>query len=119
MERTRIFEQGMANGNAAQVAGCYTEDAEFMAPGGPAVQGRANIEATMVQYIQQGFTEYHVTSTIVYSNIGVVGVQAAYTLSQPGGKNQDIGKSIQLWKQENGVWKIFRDCFNSDLAAGS
>lgn len=119
VERTHIFEQGMANGNAAQVASCYTEDAEFMAPGGPAVQGRANIEATMVQYIQQGFTEYNVTSTIVYSNIGVVGVQAAYTLSQPGGKNKDIGKSIQLWKQENDVWKIFRDCFNSDLAAGS
>lgn len=119
VERTRLFEQGMANANAAAVADCYTEDAEFMAPGAPSVKGKANIQATMVEYIQQGFTQYKVTSTIVYSNIGIVGVQAAYTLSQQGGKNQDIGKSIQLWKQENGVWKIFRDCFNSDLPAGS
>ncbi len=119
VERTAIFEDAMAKGDAAGVANCYTEDAEFMAPGGPSVQGRENIQATMAQYIQQGFTDYHVTSTIVYSNVGIVGVQAAYTLSQPGGKNQDIGKSIQLWKQEDGVWKIFRDCFNSDLAAGT
>jgi uncharacterized protein (TIGR02246 family) len=115
VERTAIFEQAMANGSAHDVANCYTEDAEFMAPGAPAVQGRANIETALAGYIQQGFTEYKVTSTIVYSFIGIVGVQAAYTLSQQGGANKDIGKTIQLWKQENGVWKIFRDCFNSDL----
>lgn len=117
VERTGIFEQAMAKGDPAGVANCYTEDAEFMAPGAPSVKGRANIQTTMAGYIQQGFTQYKVTSTIVYSNTGIVGVQAAYTLSQQGGKNQDIGKSIQLWKQENGVWKIFRDCFNSDLTA--
>ena len=115
VERTAIFEQAMANSNAAGVANCYTADAEFMAPGGPSVKGRANIQTTMAAYIQQGFTQYKVTATIVYSNIGIVGVQAAYTLSQQGGLNKDVGKSIQLWKQENGVWKIFRDCFNSDL----
>lgn len=116
-ERTRIFEQAMANADPAGVANCYTEDAEFMAPNGNAIVGRSNIQSAIAGYISQGFTDYHVTSTTVYGNIGVVGVQAAYTLSQQGGKNQDIGKSIQLWKQENGAWKIFRDCFNSDLPA--
>ncbi len=115
VERCAIFEQEMAKGNAAGVANCYTSDAEFMAPGAPSVKGRANIQATMATYIQQGFTEYKVTSTIVYSNTGIVGVQGTYTLSQQGGVNKDIGKTIQLWKQEMGVWKIFRDCFNSDL----
>jgi uncharacterized protein (TIGR02246 family) len=119
VERTGIFEQAMANADPAGVANCYTLDAEFMAPGGPAVQGRANIQAVMTGYIQQGFTFYKVTSTIVYSNTGIVGVQASYTLSQAAGANKDIGKTIQLWKQEDGVWKIFRDCFNSDLPAQS
>ena len=119
LERTRIFEQAMANADAAGVSNCYTEDAEFMAPNEESVKGRKNIQTTMEEYISQGFTQYKVTSSIVYGNAGVVGVQTEYKLSQQGGKNMDIGKSIQLWKQENGLWKIFRDCFNSNLQANS
>jgi uncharacterized protein (TIGR02246 family) len=118
-ETTRIFEKAMANADATGVSNCYTEDAEFMAPNGESVKGRKNIEKTMEDYIGQGFTQYKVTSSVMYGNTGVVGVQTEYKLSQQGGKNMDIGKSIQLWKQEDGVWKIFRDCFNSNLPANS
>jgi uncharacterized protein (TIGR02246 family) len=114
-EKNQFFAAAMAKGDAAAVASCYTIDAEFMAGGAPSVQGRANIQAALATYISQGFTEYTVTSTIVYADSGIIGVQEAYTLSQKGGVNKDIGKSIQLWKQEDGSWKIFRDCFNSDL----
>ena len=114
-ERNQLFAAAMARGDAAGVAACYTLDAEFMAGGAPSVQGRANIQTAIASYIAQGFTEYAVTSTIVYADSGIVGVQEAYTLSQQGGANKDIGKSIQLWKKEDGAWKIFRDCFNSDL----
>lgn len=116
-EKNQLFAAAMAKGDAAGVAACYTIDAEFMAPGAPSIQGRTNIQTAIAAYIAQGFTEYTVLATIVYGNIDVVGVQEAYTLSQPGGVNKDIGKSIQLWKQEDGSWKIFRDCFNSDLTA--
>lgn len=116
-EANNNFVAAMARGDAKGVAACYTMDAEFMAPGAPSVQGRANIETALAGYIKQGFTEYTVIATIVYGNIDVVGVQEAYSLSQPGGVNKDVGKSIQLWKQEDGAWKIFRDCFNSDLTA--
>ncbi len=116
-ERNQMFAEAMAKGDAAGVADCYTLDAEFMAPGAPSVQGKANIETAIAGYIKQGFTEYTVLETIVHGNIDVVGVQEAYSLSQPGGVNKDVGKSIQLWKQEDGAWKIFRDCFNSDLTA--
>lgn len=118
-ERTRQFELAMANGDAQGVANCYCEDAQFMNPNAPAVVGRDHIEAAIAGYIQQGFTNYKVTSLTVYGSAGVVGVQSIYKLGQADGKNTDIGKSIQLWKTENGNWKIFRDCFNSDLPAGS
>lgn len=117
-EKNKIFAAAMFKGDAAAIANdCYTIDAEFMAGGAPSVQGRQNILTAIAGYISQGFTEYAVTSTIVYADAGIVGVQQAYTLSQQGGVNKDIGKSIQLWKQEDGSWKIFRDCFNSDLTA--
>ncbi|HKJ80079.1 MAG TPA: SgcJ/EcaC family oxidoreductase [Prolixibacteraceae bacterium] len=117
--RTRIFEQAMANADAAGVANCYTEDAEFMAPNEESVKGKSNIQTTIAGYISQGFTQYKVADSIVYGSVGVVGVQTEYSLSQKDGKNSDSGKSIQLWKQENGEWKIFRDCFNSNLPDNS
>ncbi len=117
LERCAIFEQAMANSDAKAVSMCYTLDGEFMQPNQKATVGRANIKEAIAGFIQQGFTQYKVTSTIVYGQIDVVGVQGSYTLSQQGGKNMDVGKTIQLWKQEDGVWRIFRDCFNSDLPA--
>lgn len=114
-ENNRRFAAAMAKSDAAGVAACYTVDAEFMAPGGPSVQGRDAIQTAIAGYISQGFTEYTVLATTVFGSSGVVGVQAAYSLSRQGGANKDLGKSIQLWKEEKGIWKIFRDCFNSDL----
>lgn len=119
LQQTKNFEQAMASANAAAVAACYCEDAEFMAPGALPVAGRAAIQTALAGYLQQGFTQYNVSSTTVYGKDGIVGVQTTYTLSQTGGKNLDSGKSIQLWKQEHGTWKIFRDCFNSSLSASS
>lgn len=116
-ERTKIFEQAMANAGAPGVTNCYTNDAEFMPSTQTLIAGKVNIQIAIAGYISQGFTKYKVISTTVWRHIEVVGVQASYTLSQQGGKNKDTGKTIQLWKQENGVWKIFRDCFNSDLPA--
>lgn len=117
VERCSMFEKAMANSDAKAVSMCYTLDGQFMQPNQPAVVGRSNIETAIAGFIQQGFTQYKVTSTIVYGQIDVVGVQGTYTLSQQGGQNMDVGKTIQLWKQEDGVWRIFRDCFNSDLPA--
>ena len=31
------------------------------------------------------------------------------------GKVMDEGKSLEIYKMEDGKWKILRDCFNSDL----
>ena len=114
-ERNQLFVEAMAKGDAAGVANCYTTDAEFMAPGAPSAKGRAAIQKIIASYINQGITVYTVLSTTVYGNSGIVGVQEAYSLSQPGGGNKDVGKSIQLWKEEEGALRIFRDCFNSDL----
>lgn len=118
-ERTAAFERAMAAGNAQAVADCYCIDAQFMNPNAPSVVGRENIEATMAGYIQQGFTNYQVTSLTIYGSTGVIGVQSTYKLGKPDGSDTDMGKSIQLWKTENGYWKIYRDCFNSDLPASS
>lgn len=114
-ERNAMFAAAMARKDAAGVAECYTEDGEFMAGGAPASEGRAAIQKAIAGFIGQGFTKYVVLSTTIYGDDGIIGVQAEYNLSQSDGSQLDNGKTIQLWKQEMGAWKIFRDCFNSNL----
>ncbi len=113
----RQFEVAMANGDAQAVAECYCTDAEFMIPNRTIVVGRSNIEAAITGYINRGFTQYQCTSLLVYGSAGIVSTENTYTLSQPGGNNMDTGKALHLWKTENGYWKIYRDCFNSNLPA--
>lgn len=109
------FTMAIANGDAHAVANCYCEDAQFMIPNRVIVVGRNNIEKAFIGYISQGLTQYQCTSLKVYGSTGIVGTENTYTLSKPGGKNQEVGKAVHLWKTENGYWKIYRDCFNSDL----
>src|SRR5579884_2594175 len=95
------FTLAIANGDAHAVADCYCEDAQFMIPNHSIVIGRKNIEAAFVGYINRGFTQYKCTSLMVYGSSGIVGTHNTYTLSQPGGKNEDVGKALHLWKTEN------------------
>ena len=115
-ERNAQFAAAMAQKDAAAVSQCYTSDGEFMAGGSPPFQGRKAIEEAIAGFIAQGFTKYNVSNFTVYGDSGIVGVQTVYNLSQADGSNLDNGKSIQLWKQENGTWLIFRDCFNSNIS---
>jgi ketosteroid isomerase-like protein len=36
-------------------------------------------------------------------------------MTDKDGKEIDRGKALELWKMEDGKWKLFRDIFNSDL----
>jgi len=41
--------------------------------------------------------------------------EGEYTFMGEDGEQLDKGKYIVLWKMEDGKWKLFRDCYNSDL----
>jgi ketosteroid isomerase-like protein len=116
--RNRIFAEALSNGDSVGVAACYTIDAQFMAPNGPSVVGRNNIAGVMGTFIDAGITKYMITySAVLLNSDTLAAAQQAYQLSAQDGSNMDIGKSVQVWKVEDGVWKIYRDCFNSDLPA--
>ncbi len=38
-----------------------------------------------------------------------------FTFSDKDEKELEKGKYIVLWKKEEGKWKLFRDCYNSDM----
>ena len=39
----------------------------------------------------------------------------AWTMTGKDGKVVDEGKSIEVYKMEDGKWKLLRDCWNSNM----
>ena len=41
--------------------------------------------------------------------------EGKWTMADEDGNGYDHGKYLILWKMEDGKWKKFRDCHNSDI----
>ncbi len=106
---------GIVKGDAMAVANCYSTDASFMGANGPAITGRKNIEAAMVDFMKSGVGKLTIHALNLWNSENGLAEEGTYTIDTKDGKQIDKGKYIVLWKKEDGKWKIFRDCGNSDL----
>ncbi len=109
------FAQYLAKGDSVALANCYSTDAKFMGANMPAVVGRKNIQTLFSGFIKGGVTKIAITSTGVWGSENGAAEEGTYTLATKDGHQVDKGKYIVLWKKEDGQWKLFRDCGNSDL----
>ena len=107
------FETAFNEGDAATIAGMYTEDAVLMPPGTPAVVGR--------DAIQKEFTEGFENKLVLkadYNETGSAGdlgyKSGTYTMNDVNGLQIDQGKFLEVWKREQDGWKMYRDAYNSD-----
>ena len=119
-EANRNFMDVLSKGDSVALADCYATDAKFMAPNSPAVEGRKNIQSVLAAgIINAGVASVDLTTVNVWGNEAMLAEEGALIMTGKGGKELDKGKYIVLWKKEDGKWKLFRDCFNSDLPAVS
>ena len=99
------------------IAALYTEDAVLMPPNGPAVQGRADIEAF--------FAAFPPTSGFTLNPVEIDGrgdlafVRGTYSLTleiEGMEPTPDTGKYIEIRRrQPDGSWLLAVDIFNSDV----
>ena len=106
---------GVVKGDAMAVANCYATDASFMGANGPAINGRKNIETALDGMMKSGIGKLTVNTLHVWGSESGLAEEGTYVMTAKDGKQIDKGKYIVLWKKEDGKWKIFRDCANSDL----
>ncbi len=114
-ESGRNFMTLLAKGDSVGLANCYTTDAKFMGSNSPAASGRKNIQSVLASIINSGATKFDLKLIEVWGTEELIAEEGEFTLATKEGTQFDKGKYIVLWKKEDGKWKLFRDCFNSDL----
>jgi uncharacterized protein (TIGR02246 family) len=113
------FGAAVAAGNAAGVAGLYTDDAMVLPPNGESVSGRAAIEKLFGTLVAAGIKEITLTATEVEAHGDAATEIGMYSVKDGTGKEIDRGKYMVAWKRVQGQWKLHRDIWNSNLPAAA
>jgi ketosteroid isomerase-like protein len=91
----QVFMDAFRKADSISVADVYTHDAKVMNAGMPAMI---------------------TTKTLgVWNNTKTIVEEGKWIISNKEGEAYDHGKYLILWKMEDGKWKKFRDCHNSDI----
>ena len=117
-EENAKFGEGFRQGDAAAIAGLYTEGAILLPPNLDTIKGKQGIEAFWSGGIQMGITEVVLTTVDLFSMGDQVCEIGKYKLTiQPPGQNamEDNGKYLVIWKQEVGTWKLHIDIWNTSM----
>ena len=114
---TKAFIEGVNAKDWAAVAATYTEDAVIMPPNGPAVAGRANVQAFLEAFPPISDFNFEIIKVEGLGDMAYVRGTYTMTITPEGGYPiTDSGKYIEIRKkQADGSWLLHRDIFNSNV----
>ena len=110
----REFETAFNTKDSVGLANCYTIDAKFMLPNGKAIEGKPAIQKAFGQMLKGESPQIKLNLVDVWGNETNLTAENSWTMSM-GGKVIDEGKSIEVYKMEDGKWRLHRDCYNSNM----
>lgn len=111
VEFVNLFNQSDSIG----LANMFTADGKSMEPNEPAFVGRKAIQTHYNIVMDAGANKLGLVTTGLWGDSNMLAEEGEFTFSDNNGNQLDKGKYIVLWKIEDGKWKLFRDCYNSDL----
>ena len=115
----QTFVMAMNKGDSITLANCYTKDAKMMGPNEKSVIGRTEIQKVFSSWIKAGMPTFTMKTIDIWGNEEMMAAEEEWAFSDKDGKILDSGKSIELFKMEDGKWRMYRDCYNSDLPSPS
>lgn len=103
--------------DAAGVAAFYSDDAILMPPNLAPVKSKIAVGDFMRQELVPPFNSMllNVSETVVSGDYAFS--SGFYTMLRADGTTLDTGKFVEVLKNESGGWRIYRDIYNSDMAA--
>ena len=111
----QVFMDAFRKGDSISVADIYTLDAKVMNAGMPAAEGRENIIHFFGKIFKGGPLMITTKTLGVWNNTNTIVEEGKWIMANKEGEAYDHGKYLILWKLEDGKWKNFRDCHNSDI----
>lgn len=114
-ENAKVME-GFKKGDSAAVAANYSEDAWVMPSNSEPVKG-SGIAALWGSFIRMGVKDVKLVVDDVAGNADILSETGHYEIYAAENKLLDKGKYVVVWKPVNGVWKMYRDIFNTSMPA--
>ncbi len=111
----KIFEEAIVKGDSAKVVALYATTAHMYPDNGPPIENYEGIKRFFGEFVKMGIKEFKLETVDVYGNNDNVIEEGKYKIGNGKGKTIDEGKYIEIYRKENGEWKIYRDIFNSNL----
>ena len=111
----------VAAGDVATIVALYAPDGLFMPPNAPALEGADAIAAAWQGLVDlPGLSLSLAPTRVVVSARGDMAADiGTYTLSYDGdgGRVEDNGKYVVVWRKVGGAWRVVSDIFNTSVAA--
>ena len=114
-EKTNKFTQAHITKDTVFLNHIFTQDAKAYPPNSDIVTGRAAIAAVNSEWVNYGIKEFSEESTSFYGNEDFLIDEGKYYLRYGENDIIDKGKYINIWKKENGDWKICSNIWNTSL----
>lgn len=111
------FAAVFGRGDAAAVAGFYSDSGMLLPSGIDFVQGKRDIEAFWQEAMDMGMRNAKIDVLEVEQHGDTAIEVGKYTLSDADNQVMDHGKGIVIWKYQEGGWKMHRDIWTSSIAA--
>lgn len=109
------FETAFNAKDAGALANCYTTDAKLMGPDNKTVEGKDNIAKMFAEWFKGDTPKIRLTLVETWGNEANLTAENTWEMTV-NGEVVDTGKAIEVYKKEDGKWRIMRDCYNSDQA---
>lgn len=113
------FTAAHVQGDQATIDAMFTADAKCLPPGADPVIGRAAIAKLTREYLDYGVSEFREDTTDFYGNEDLLIDQGTYVMTYGPDKTRETGKYLNVWKREDGVWKIYSNIWNTNAPAKS
>lgn len=111
------FIKAFATGDSALFVSLFTKDGCLMPDGAPKMCGPAALYAFLKGGIEMGIAGMKLDIIEVTGGPELVSEEGVYQILDKEGKAVESGKFLVTWKQEEGVWKRYRDTWNAETPA--
>ncbi len=113
-EKTDSFTEAHIIGDTSYLNQSFSKDAGIYPPGMEVVKGIEAISALNTKWVSYSIHEFQEVSSRFYGNQQYVIDEGLYSMRYGPDSTTDSGKYVNIWKLENGDWKIYCNIWNGD-----